>query len=160
MATGKPQYNAVIDLPFGRLAICADDDGLSLITPVMRATRLQKADNEIARETCRQLQAYVTNPGFCFSLPIKESGTPFQNKVWRVLRQIPNTQTVAYGELAQTLRTSARAIGNACRRNPVPIVVPCHRVVARNGSGGYMGKRGGSALQIKKWLLQHEAGSQ
>ena len=159
MATGKPHYNAVIDLPFGRIAVCADSDGLSLILPVTRRVGLKKADNVVARETCRQLRAYISNPGFRFSVPLTHNGTPFQNRVWRALRRIPDDNTVSYGELAEKLQTSARAVGNACRRNPLPIVVPCHRVVARNGVGGYMGKRNGAALQMKQWLLRHEAGA-
>lgn len=157
MATGKSQYNAVIDLPFGRIAICADDDGLSLVVPVSRATKIKKADHPIAKEACRQLKSYIANSNFNFSVPIKTSGTPFQEKVWQALRKIPADQTVTYGKMAQSLRTSARAIGNACRRNPAPIVVPCHRVVAKNGTGGYMGQRKGSAVEMKNWLLRHEA---
>ncbi len=157
MATGKPEYNAVIDLPFSRVAICADDEGLSQLTPVTRATKLKKADNSVAEETCRQLKSYAANSGFRFSVAVNTDGTAFQKKIWRALCSIPGDQTVTYGELAQKLHTSARAVGNACRRNPVPIVVPCHRVVARNGSGGYMGKRQGSAIRLKNWLLRHEA---
>lgn len=157
MANGKSRYNAVIDLPFGRLAIRASDDGLLLVEPVSRLTKLKKADHPMARQTCRQLQFYAADPGYHFSVRAKASGTPFQKKVWHALRKIPAGQTVTYGELARTLRTSARAVGNACRCNPLSIVVPCHRVVAKNGSGGYMGKRKGSAIRIKSWLLHHEA---
>jgi len=157
MATGKPEYNAVIDLPFGRVAVRADDKGLSLVASVTRATKLKKASHPVAQETCRQLKSYAANPDFRFSVTVNTDGTPFQKKIWRALRSIPGDQTVTYGELAQKLHTSARAVGNACRRNPVPIVVPCHRVVARNGSGGYMGKRRGSAIRLKNWLLRHEA---
>ncbi len=157
MVTGKPEYNAVIDLPFGRLAIRADDAGLLLVASVSRATKLKKANHPLAKEACRQLKSYVANPGYRFSVPVITDGTPFQNKVWQALRRIPGKQTVTYGELAQKLHTSARAVGNACRCNPVPIVIPCHRVVARNGNGGYMGKRQGPAIQIKNWLLRHEA---
>lgn len=157
MATGKPHYNAVIDLPFGRIAICADEDGLSLIVPVTRVVKLKKADNAMAGETCKQLESYIASSNFHFSIPLKKNGTPFQNRVWRALRRIAHDKTVSYGDLAEKLQTSARAVGNACRCNPVPIVVPCHRVVAKNSVGGYMGKRDGSALQMKQWLLQHEA---
>lgn len=157
MATGKPHYNAVIDLPFGRFAICANDDGLLQVVPVSRATRLKKADHPVAADVCQQLQSYSADSKFHFSVTVKAGGTPFQKKVWRALCKIPAHQTVTYGEMAHTLRTSARAVGNACRRNPAPIVVPCHRVVAKNGTGGYMGKRQGSAIQMKSWLLRHEA---
>jgi methylated-DNA-[protein]-cysteine S-methyltransferase len=101
MATGKPQYNAVIDLPFSRIAIYADDEGLSLLTPVTRATKLKKADNSAAEETCRQLRSYVANSKFHFSVAVKTDGTAFQRKIWRALCSIPGDQTVTYGELAQ-----------------------------------------------------------
>lgn len=159
MATGKPHYNAVIDLPFGRFAICANDDGLLQVVPVSRANRLKKADHPVAADVCQQLHSYSANSKFHFSVTVKASGTPFQKKVWRALSKIPANQTVTYGEMAHRLRTSARAVGNACRRNPAPIVVPCHRVVAKNGTGGFMGKREGSAIQMKNWLLRHEASS-
>ena len=72
------------------------------------------------------------------------------------MRRIPAGKTLSYGVLAKKLDTSARAVGNACRANPVPIIVPCHRVVASNGMGGFMGKRSGSPLDLKHWLLAHE----
>jgi methylated-DNA-[protein]-cysteine S-methyltransferase len=83
-------------------------------------------------------------------------GTPFQQGVWRELIRIPFGETRSYGELAKKLGSSARAVAGACRRNPLPLLVPCHRVVAKNGIGGFMGKTDGQALAIKRWLLQHE----
>ena len=72
------------------------------------------------------------------------------------MRRIPIGQVVTYGELAKALDSSARAVAGACRANPIPILIPCHRVVAATGLGGYMGETGGEALAIKQWLLQHE----
>jgi methylated-DNA-[protein]-cysteine S-methyltransferase len=90
------------------------------------------------------------------------TGTPFQQKVWRALTHIPAGQVMTYGSLARELNTSARAVGNACRKNPIPMIVPCHRVVAANDVGGFAGdtekKQKGKLnfLQIKRWLLAHE----
>ena len=72
------------------------------------------------------------------------------------MQKIPYGKTKSYGELAQELKTSARAIGNACRHNPLPIIIPCHRIVAKNNLGGYNGATEGKMLNIKEWLLQHE----
>ncbi|MBU3737317.1 MAG: MGMT family protein, partial [Methylobacterium sp.] len=72
------------------------------------------------------------------------------------LRSIPAGRTLTYGELAASLGSGARAVANACGANPVPLVIPCHRVVARDGLGGFMQGRASAALQIKQWLLQHE----
>lgn len=88
--------------------------------------------------------------------PCRPEGTAFQHRVWEQLRRIPIGQAVTYGELARTLDSSARAVAGACRANPIPILIPCHRVVAATGLGGYMGETGGEALAIKQWLLQHE----
>ena len=83
-------------------------------------------------------------------------GTAFQKRVWEALRKIPFGQVRRYGELATELGSSARAVAGACRANPLPLLIPCHRVVSANGPGGYMGKTSGSALAVKLWLLQHE----
>jgi len=82
--------------------------------------------------------------------------SPFRQKVWRALRRIPRGTTRSYGALARELRTSARAVGGACRDNPLPLVVPCHRVVAHGGPGGFMGARAGFPMRVKQWLLAHE----
>jgi len=89
-------------------------------------------------------------------LPLAPAGTPFQCRVWQALRDIPPGTTRTYGELARDLGTSPRAIGGACRANPCLIAVPCHRVVARDGLGGFAGERGGKRLAVKRWLLRHE----
>lgn len=103
-----------------------------------------------------QLDAYFRSGSAGFDLPIELSGTPFQRRVWAALRAIPSGRTVTYGELARKLGTSARAVGGACRANPCPIVVPCHRVVATDGLGGFAGDTSGRKLEVKRWLLRHE----
>jgi len=120
--------------------------------------RTHAASNEVAREACRQLATYFRNPAHRFHLPLAGVGTPFQKRVWTALRRIPSGRVLRYGELARRLDTSARSVGGACRANPIPVIVPCHRVVARDGDGGYMGQRAGRALRMKRWLLNHEAG--
>lgn len=107
-------------------------------------------------ETSAHLLAY-----FQHKTPITHQGeipqgTPFQRKVWQALITIPFATTITYGELATRLQTSARAIGNACRENPLPVIIPCHRVVSKQGLGGYAGFTAGEKMNIKKWLLKHE----
>ena len=84
------------------------------------------------------------------------NGTPYQKKVWLALQQIPPGETKTYGDLANEINSNPRAIGNACRENPLPIIIPCHRIVAKNGIGGYAGKVDGNNIDIKQWLLKHE----
>jgi methylated-DNA-[protein]-cysteine S-methyltransferase len=83
-------------------------------------------------------------------------GTPFRRAVWREIASIPCGRTRTYGEIADRLHSSPRAVGGACGDNPLPLVVPCHRVVARDGLGGFMHRDGGFALAVKRWLLAHE----
>lgn len=117
----------------------------------------EKARTPLAAEAARQLNAWLKDPDFVFSLPLKPSGTPFQRRVWAQIAAIPRGRTRTYGELATALGNAPRAVGQACGANPFPIVVPCHRVVASDGGlGGFARNRGGFLLATKRWLLDHE----
>lgn len=110
----------------------------------------------LAAELRERLQCYFCDP-HCHLPPLQlQNGTHFQQRVWGLLQQIPVGEVRTYGELAGMLGSGARAVASACRANPVPILIPCHRVVAATGLGGYMGRRDGEELEIKRWLLQHE----
>jgi len=152
------EYDAVVAAPFGRVGFILDGAALVDISFLDRNAPLVPPRSAQARKISRALQSYFANPRARLRLPLKLSGTVFQQRVWRALQRIPAGRTLSYGALANKLDTSARAVGNACRANPVPIVVPCHRVVASNGVGGFMGKRSGSPLNLKHWLLEHERG--
>jgi methylated-DNA-[protein]-cysteine S-methyltransferase len=93
---------------------------------------------------------------FQFDLPLELNGTEHQLKVWYALREIPSGQIQTYGGLAKSLHSSPRAIGQACGNNPIPIVIPCHRIVGKNGLGGFMHSTESKELNIKHWLLAHE----
>jgi methylated-DNA-[protein]-cysteine S-methyltransferase len=151
-------YDAVVATPVGRLGIVVHDGALVDVAFLGKSTALHAPRTDMARRASRQLRSYFTNPRQSFRIPLKLEGTPFQQRVWRALRRIPAGRTLSYGTLARRLHTSARAVGNACRANPIPLVVPCHRVVAANGLGGFMGKRSGLSLSRKYWLLEHERG--
>ena len=105
---------------------------------------------------CKQLLAYFENPDSRFDIPLRLNGTAHQTKVWQAMCAIPRGETRSYGELAATLQSCAQAVGQACGANPVPIIIPCHRVVGKAGLGGFMHHSGGYALDIKRWLLAHE----
>lgn len=111
----------------------------------------------IAKQAVAQLQNYLRHPHRGFNLPLDLAGTSFQRRVWEQLLHIPVGHPISYGELARRLGSGARAVGNACRRNPVPVVVPCHRVVSSRGLGGYSGAVAGESLRFKQALLDHEA---
>jgi len=156
MAHRTERHHVVLAAPMGRLGVVIHDDGLEDVSFLGQRARLKSPRTPLERRICRQLRMYFANPRVLFDIPLATGGTPFQQRVWRMLRKIPPGETCSYGELARRLRTSPRAVGNACRANPIPIVIPCHRVVAAGGIGGFMGERGGKAVRLKHWLLEHE----
>ncbi len=156
MAASPQRYDAVIRAPFGRLGIVLAGEALAAVDFLSGKTPLVAPLSAAARRVCRQLAAYLRDPRHCFDLPLAPVGSRFQQRVWRRLQRIPSGRVLSYGALARSLQSAPRAVGGACRANPVPIVIPCHRVCAANGMGGFMGRRGGRALAIKRWLLAHE----
>jgi methylated-DNA-[protein]-cysteine S-methyltransferase len=152
-------FQACVRTPFGTVGISATDThvtGIRYLSPDVPA--LAPKRGTVAFLACVQLQSYLDNPAFAFDLPMKLTGTRHQLSVWEAMCAIPAGETRTYGELAKSIGSSARAVGGACGANPLPIVVPCHRVVGANGSlGGFMGARQeGFELSIKRWLLAHE----
>jgi methylated-DNA-[protein]-cysteine S-methyltransferase len=142
--------SATIDSPIGRLTIAATDDA---IVAIAWKGEPYGGGNALLVEAQRQLEAYFARRLTVFDLPLMPATSEFDNRVWQAMRQIPYGQTRSYGELAMEIGSAPRAIGGACGRNPIPIVIPCHRILARNGLGGYSG---GTGLPTKQWLLQLE----
>ncbi len=156
MAGRKKRYDAVVRAPVGRLGIETVRGCLAGIDFLGNDVALRRPASALVCRVRDELQAYFADPAIRFDLPLALAGTPFQMRVWRALRRIPPGTVLSYGQLAHRLGTSARAVGGACRANPVPIVIPCHRVVAKSGIGGFMGEGSGRAVDLKRWLLRHE----
>ncbi len=155
-------FDACVRTPFATLGITATDThvtGIRFLAPSMPAKVPKK--NTIAHLACVQIQAYLDDGHFVFDLPLKLAGTRHRLAVWESMQRIEAGKTRTYGELAAELRSSARAVGGACGANPIPVVVPCHRVIAAGGRiGGFMGASAdGFELGIKRWLLEHEGAS-
>lgn len=148
--------SVTFDSPLGKLCINVKGDRLCAINIGKDGQGACSDDNNILKQLQMELQAYFNNGACRFSIPLDLQGTEFQKRVWHALSRIPAGDTTTYGQLATQLNSSPRAIGNACRANPVPIVIPCHRVIAKQGIGGYDGQRSGRRLDIKRWLLRHE----
>lgn len=147
----------VLVAPFGSITLRATDDELvGIDLSLDRCAPSERYSGTLLCEVARQLRAYFEQRHFVFSLPLKLDGTPYQQSVWRVLRDIPPGSTATYAGLAAGLHSGARAVAAACRANPLPLVIPCHRVVAANGLGGYCGAARGPWLDVKRWLLDHE----
>jgi methylated-DNA-[protein]-cysteine S-methyltransferase len=150
-------FDACMPAPFGMLGIRAGESAVTHIEFLPRNAPRLAPSNALARRACEQLAQYLEDPQFIFDLPLAIEGTPFRKRVWQVMCEIPAGRTLTYGEVAKKLATAPRAVGGACGNNPLPIVIPCHRIVASGGGlGGFMGTRDADPLSIKQWLLKHE----
>ena len=151
-------FDAIVAAPGFCVGIaCNDDEITELLYMEPRAEIAPK--RLLAKEAVRQLRAYFKDGASGFSLPLAPAGTHFQRRVWVAIAAIPSGETMSYGELAATISSGPRAVGNACGANPYPVVVPCHRVIAAGGRlGGFGRQRGDFLLDVKRWLLEHERG--
>lgn len=153
------QYNAIINTPIGKLGLIITNNKLAKIEFLPLQAREFSPKNPVVQQIFKRIKEYFSNPQLQFKFQLQLKGTPLQQKIWQTIQKIPCNKTITYGELAQKIATSPRVIGNACRRNPIPLVIPCHRVVAATGLGGYCGKNNKNFLRIKQWLLTHESKS-
>ena len=144
-----------LESPVGRLALQADDETLTAVrwaSPHERGR--DRTPSTLLDEAARQFDRYFAGKLKRFDLPLGGQGTAFQKRVWSMMREIPYGETATYGGMAMALGSGPRAVGMACARNPVPIVVPCHRVLGSGGSAG--GFSGGRGLPTKRQLLALE----
>jgi methylated-DNA-[protein]-cysteine S-methyltransferase len=151
-----PAYDAILAAPVCRLGARFTGDALTRLDFLPAATPTTTLTDARARALDRELSAYWHDPEHGFEILFVPQGTPFQLRVWHALLTIPPGQPTTYGALAQRLGSAARAVGQACGANPLPILIPCHRVVAANGLGGFMHASSGTPLDVKSWLLAHE----
>ena len=142
-----------------KVAVATRDGRVTEIRYLPLASKDVFPRNALAEEAARQLERYRQDPDARFDLPLQVEGTPFQRRLWDALCEIPRGRTMTYGELARRLGGEARAVGQACGDNRLPVVIPCHRVVAANGIGGFAHSTGGYLLEAKRWLLLHECGA-
>jgi len=149
-------YQAKLAAPFAVLAVRTVGERLVGIEYLPRDVATLKPQTAFAREVCRQLSAYLKKPAFEFDLPFDYDGTDFQKRVWKAVHAIPSGSVLSYKEVATKIGSAARPVGTACGANLIPILIPCHRVVASQGIGGFMNVRRGAAIEVKRWLLHHE----
>ncbi len=149
-------YQAKLKTPFGVLGIRCNERALTGIDFLPASEPVRAPANALAAQVCEQLRRYLGDPRASFAVPLDLHGTPHQQKVWRAMLAIPSGETRSYGEIAAGIGSGAQAVGQACGANPIPIVVPCHRVVGKSGLGGFMQHGSGESLDIKRWLLVHE----
>ena len=143
---------AAVETPVGSLGIVEEDGAIVELTwdAVDEGERTPLLD-----EAVRQMEAYFVGELTEFDLPLKPRGNEFQQAVFRLMQAIPYGETRTYGELAKELDTYGQPVGQACGMNPIPVIIPCHRVLSVNGIGGYSGRGG---VEMKIALLRQEGG--
>ncbi len=136
-------FSAVVRAPFGALGVATDGGAVVGLAYLPHGARLVAPSDRVAARAARELERYLDDPAFRFTVPFVPKGTPFQRRVWDAILDIPAGESRTYGELARKMVTAARAIGQACGANPIALIIPCHRVVGSLGSlGGFMGTAG------------------
>ena len=137
--------------PLGDITV-SEEDGV--IVSVDWGWSSMRQETPLLRRACDQLEEYFDGTRHEFDLPLAPEGTAFQKRVWKAMRDIPSGATRTYGDIARIIDSAPRAVGQACGRNPIPIFIPCHRVLGSHGSiGGYSG---GEGLATKRGLLRLE----
>ena len=149
-------FSARLATPFAVLGIHTAGESLTHIEYLPRGAATLAPVNRFAGRVCRQIERYLDDPEYRFDLPFDYRGTAFQCRVWRAIHAIPSGRTLTYRDVARQLRTAPRPVGGACGANRIPLVIPCHRVLASGGIGGFMHTRRGPGIEIKRWLLKHE----
>ncbi len=151
LADSRFNIGRTVETPLGRVTLVASGDALT----GLHWGRAGREDaSPLLDEAAVQLAAYFAGGRRSFDLPLSPHGTAHDGAVWQAMRDIPPGGTRSYGDVARTVGSSPRAVGGACRRNPLPIIVPCHRIVAVNGAlGGWSGPGGAEG---KRFLLALE----
>lgn len=149
-------FQAKFPAPFAVLGVRTVGERLAGIEYLPRGVATLAPTNRLAERACRQIERYLEDADFRFELPFEFQGTEFQCRVWQAVYRIPSGGTLSYLDIARELHTAPRPVGGACGANRIPLVIPCHRVLASHGIGGFMHARRGPALEIKRWLLKHE----
>lgn len=150
------EHDAIIRSPIGYIGIVTEGDAVTGIRLNIEAGRERIPREGVAADAARALKEYFHSGNWPDRIPLHEKGTPFQKRVWALLRSIRPGEALTYGEVAQRLHSGPRAVGQACRANPCPLLTPCHRVVAASGTGGFSGAVDGGWPRMKAWLLRHE----
>jgi methylated-DNA-[protein]-cysteine S-methyltransferase len=149
-------YDVTVDFPKMKVGVKTRDGKVVEIRYLPLSAPSVPPKNPLAQKAKEQLERYRDDPDTVFDLPIQVEGAPLQRAVWEAMCAIPRGKTRTYGELARELGADARAIGQCCGDNRLPIVIPCHRIVAADGIGGFSHTSEGYLIEVKRWLLAHE----
>ncbi len=150
-------WQATLRAPFAVLGIRTDGHAVTALSYLpLDAPPVAPADRVAARALADLLR-YLADPEHPFTVPVAPAGTPFQRRVWDAIATIPRGESRTYAEVARSVASAARPVGQACGANRIALLIPCHRVVASRGAlGGFMHAAAGAPVDIKRWLLTHE----
>jgi methylated-DNA-[protein]-cysteine S-methyltransferase len=151
-------FSAIVPAPFGAVGIRTDAGIVKELVYLPPHFGEQDAADAVADAAARQVAAYLRDPDFRFTLALPEVGSAFQRKVWAAISAIERGTVKTYGDVARHIGSAPRAVGQACGANWFPLVIPCHRVTAAGGLGGFShhDDEHGFHLSVKRWLLAHE----
>ncbi|RZI41755.1 methylated-DNA--[protein]-cysteine S-methyltransferase [Herbaspirillum sp. HC18] len=151
-------FSAIVEAPFGAIGIRTEPGIIRELVYLPRSFNEKAPADPLSERAALQLERYLREPDFRFDLPLAKVGTAFQNRVWDVISAIPRGEVLTYGQVAKAIRSAPRAVGQACGANWFPLVIPCHRVTATGGLGGFSNHddETGFHLGVKRWLLAHE----
>lgn len=152
-------FSAIVEAPFGAVGIRTEPGVIRELVYLPRSFSEKAPADPLSERAARQLERYFAEPNFRFDLPLAIVGTDFQRRVWEVISAIPRGEVLTYGTVAKMLRSAPRAVGQACGANWFPLVIPCHRVTASGGLGGFSNHddAAGFHVGVKRWLLAHES---
>lgn len=156
---GQAIFSAIVAAPFGAIGIRTAAGSVHELVYLPPHFGELNAVDPVAEQAARQVEHYLADADFPFTLALPEVGTGFQRKVWDAIRAIPRGTVRTYGQIGKQIGCgSPRAVGQACGANWFPLVVPCHRVTAAGGLGGFSNDdaENGFHLSVKRWLLKHE----
>ena len=155
---GSELFSAIVAAPFGAIGIRTEGDRVREMVYLQPRFEEKDPENATAELAARQVEQYLRDPDFRFELPLFETGSAFQKRVWGAISAIPRGSVLTYGRIAREIGSAPRAVGQACGANWFPLVIPCHRVTAAGGLGGFSNSddENGFHLSVKRWLLRHE----
>jgi methylated-DNA-[protein]-cysteine S-methyltransferase len=151
-------FDAIVPAPFGFIGVRTESVCVSELVYLPARFEEKAPQNKIAERAAQQIISYFSDADFVFDLPLKEVGTAFQHRVWKAISAIPRGDVLTYGQIAKLIQSAPRAVGQACGANWFPLVIPCHRVTASGGLGGFAhhDDETGFHLGVKRFLLKHE----
>ncbi|MEO7494159.1 MAG: methylated-DNA--[protein]-cysteine S-methyltransferase [Massilia sp.] len=155
---GSELFSAIVGAPFGAIGIRTELARVRELVYLPPHFAEKDATDAVAALAAEQVARYLADADFVFTLPLAELGSAYQHKVWSAISAIPRGTVRTYGQVAKHIGSAPRAVGQACGANWFPLVIPCHRVTAAGGLGGFSNHddENGFHLSVKRWLLKHE----